>query len=301
MQSNKCPQCGFDLIPNANFCYNCGNPIEKTLPQDENLDQEVQSSTEDKLEGMSESQPEAKSQIILDTEPLEVDEEELGTVTDEIVDEAEGEEIIFGAQNDDNQQEAQETSTHSEEEMDIVANEESTDHHRRILGVPEWALYTGVLIAGIIAVVAIKINNEPQWVKSLFEVKTVAVDSSKTHPDSLKIVAPVVDTIVTEVVKEQSAEDSDMIKQTIAIEMPTRSGADTDTAYHVVITTIKDEEKAQRLAKESSYKDAYVISKDNKYSIAVFRSLKKDEAQLYMDSIVKKDHPDAWLYRGVVK
>ena len=301
MQSNKCPQCGFDLIPNANFCYNCGKPIEKTLPQDENLYQEVQSSTEDKLEGMSESHPEAKSQIILDTEPLEVDEEELGTVTDEIVDEAEGEEIIFGAQNDDNQQEAQETSTHSEEELDIVANEESTDHHRRILGVPEWALYTGVLIAGIIAVVAININNEPQWVKSLFEVKTVAVDSSKTHPDSLKIVAPVVDTVVTEIAKDQSEVDSNMIKQTPAIEMPSRSGADTDTAYHVVITTIKDEEKAQRLAKESSYKDAYVISKDDKHSIAVFRSIKKDEAQLYMDSIVKKDHPDAWLYRGVVK
>ena len=180
-------------------------------------------------------------------------------------------------------------------------NEESTDHHRRILGVPEWALYTGVLIAGIIAVVAIKINNEPQWVKSLFEVKTVAVDSSKTHPDSLKIVAPVVDTVVTEIAKDQSEVDSNMIKQTPAIEMPTRSGADTDTAYHVVITTIKDEEKAQRLAKESSYKDAYVISKDDKHSIAVFRSLKKADAQLYMDSIVKKDHPDAWLYRGVVK
>ena len=301
MQSNKCPQCGFDLIPNANFCYNCGKPIEKTLPQDENLDQEVQSITEDKLEGMSESQPEAKSQIILDTEPLDVDEEELGTVTDEIVDEAEGEEIIFGVQNDVNQYVDQNISTQSEEEQEIIAKEESTEHHRRILGMPEWALYTSVLIAGIIAVVAIKINNEPQWVKSLFEVKTVAVDSSKTHPDSLKIVVPVVDTVVPETVKEQSVVDSNMIKQTPAIEMPTSSGADTDTAYHVVITTIKDEEKAQRLAKESSYKDAYVISKDNKYSIAVFRSLKKADAQLYMDSIVKKDHPDAWLYRGVVK
>ena len=63
----------------------------------------------------------------------------------------------------------------------------------------------------------------------------------------------------------------------------------------------KDEEKAKKIAKESSYKDAYVISQDGKYRIAVFRSLKKEEAQIYMDSIIKKDHPDAWLFRGVVK
>ncbi len=298
MQSNKCPQCGFDLIPNANFCYNCGKPIEKTLPQDENLNQEAQLSA---VEQTSVSQNEVKSQIILDTEPLEVDEEESGADVDEIIAEDEGEEIIFGAQNNDNQHEAQEMSIHRVEEQGIIAKEESAEHHRRILGMPEWALYTGVLIAGIIAVVAIKIYNEPQWIKSLFEVKTVAVDSTPNQADTLKIVAPVVDTVVTEVAEEQSVVDSNKIKQAPTIELPSRSGADTDTAYHVVITTIKDEEKAKKIAKESSYKDAYVISQDGKYRIAVFRSLKKEEAQIYMDSIIKKDHPDAWLFRGVVK
>ena len=298
MQSNKCPQCGFDLIPNANFCYNCGKPIENTLPQEDDLSLEEAS---DDMEEKSELQREVKSQIILDTEPIDVDEDISETDIDEVFAEEEGEEIIFGAHNDDDKPEVQEISTQSIEEQEIIAKEDSIEHHRRILGVPEWALYTGVLIAGIITVVAIKIDNEPQWVKSLFEVKTVAVDSTQNPTDTLKIKTPAVDTVVTDVAQKHSVEDSGMIKQTPVFELPTRSGADTDTAYHVVITTIKDEEKAKRIAKESSYKDAYVISKDNKYSIAVFRSLKKADAQLYMDSIVKKEHPDAWLYHGVVK
>lgn len=298
MQSNKCPQCGFDLIPNANFCYNCGKPIERTLPQEENLSQDEAS---EDMEVKSEPQREVKTQIILDTEPIEIDEDISETDIAEAFAEEEGEEIIFGAHNDDDKSGVQEISTQSVEEQEIIAKEDSVEHHRKILGVPEWALYTGVLIAGIITVVAIKINNEPQWVKGLFEVKTIAVDSTQNQTDTQKIVVPVVDTVAAEVAKEQFVGDSDMIKQTPVFELPTRSGSDTDTAYHVVITTIKDKEKAQRVAKSSSYKDAYVISKDDKYSIAVFRSLKKADAQLYMDSIVKKEHPDAWLYHGVVK
>ena len=298
MQSNKCPQCGFDLIPNANFCYNCGKPIERTLPQEENLSQDEAS---EDMEVKSEPQREVKSQITLDTEPIEVDEDISETDIAEAFAEEEGEEIIFGAHNDDDKSGVQEISTQSVEEQEIIAKEDSVEHHRKILGVPEWALYTGVLIAGIITVVAIKINNEPQWVKGLFEVKTVAVDTTQNPTDTLKIEIPAVDTIVAEVAQNHLVEDSGMIKQMPVFELPTRSGADTDTAYHVVITTIKDKEKAQRVAKSSSYKDAYVISKDDKYSIAVFRSLKKADAQLYMDSIVKKEHPDAWLYHGVVK
>ena len=298
MQSNKCPQCGFDLIPNANFCYNCGKPIERTLPQEENLSQDEAS---EDMEVKSEPQREVKSQIILDTEPIEVDEDISETDIAETFAEEEGEEIIFGVHNDDDKSEVQEISTQSVEEQEIIAKEDSVEHHRKILGVPEWALYTGVLIVGIITVVAIKINNEPQWVKGLFEVKTVAVDSTQNPVDALKIETPAVDSIVAEVAQNHLVEDSGMIKQMPVFELPTRSGADTDTAYHVVITTIKDKEKAQRVAKSSSYKDAYVISKDDKYSIAVFRSLKKADAQLYMDSIVKKEHPDAWLYHGVVK
>ena len=298
MQSNKCPQCGFDLIPNANFCYNCGKPIERTLPQEENLSQDEAS---EDMEVKSEPQREVKSQITLDTEPIEVDEDISETDIAEAFAEEEGEEIIFGAHNDDDKSGVQEISTQSVEEQEIIAKEDSVEHHRKILGVPEWALYTGVLIAGIITVVAIKINNEPQWVKGLFEVKTVAVDTTQNPTDTLKIEIPAVDTIVAEVAQNHLVEDSGMIKQMPVFELLTRSGADTDTAYHVVITTIKDKEKAQRVAKSSSYKDAYVISKDDKYSIAVFRSLKKADAQLYMDSIVKKEHPDAWLYHGVVK
>ncbi len=301
MQSNKCPQCGFDLIPNANFCYNCGKPIEKISTKEENFSEESQSEAKEESVVKIESQSEVKSQIILDTEPIEDDGDMSEADTDEIVAEEEGEEIIFGAHNDDDKHETQEESIQSVEEQEVITKDESIEHHRRIFGVPEWALYTGVLIAGIITVVAIKINNEPQWIKNLFEVKTIAVDSTQNQTDTQKIVVPVVDTVAAEVAKEQLVGDSDMIKQTPVFELPTRSGSDTDTAYHVVITTIKDEEKAQRIVKESTYKDAYVISKDNKYSIAVFRSLKKADAQIYMDSIVKKDHPDAWLYRGVAK
>ena len=85
------------------------------------------------------------------------------------------------------------------------------------------------------------------------------------------------------------------------IEMPKQSGTDLDSAYHVIITTVSDSEKASEIAKSSSYKGAYVVNNGSKYSVAVFRSIKKADAKLYMDSIVKKDIPDAWLYHGVVK
>ena len=82
--------------------------------------------------------------------------------------------------------------------------------------------------------------------------------------------------------------------------LPKQSGSETDSAYHVIVAT-SDSVKAYDYAKTCSYKGAYVIKMGQKYSVAVFRSLKKEDALLYKDSVVVKTNPDAWIHKCTAK
>lgn len=174
-------------------------------------------------------------------------------------------------------------------------NQDQEENKIKILGIPEWAFYSALIIIGICIVVFMKIQ--------------AADDSSTEGADTTAVVVVQNDTIKNKegVLAEKSAPKQNAEKVTTEVKpqsktpLPKQSGTDTDSAYHVVITTLADSAKAAEVAKTCAYKGAYLIKNGKKQSVAVYRSLKKEEAKLYMDSIIKKDIPDAWLYHGVVK
>lgn len=307
MSSIKCPKCGFDSVSNANFCFNCGMALKNPMPPIEYAKEKKSQFEIDSVEGGNIIEETSTSQIIIDQEPLN----EVKVVEENLSSEMEDDQLKGDTECDaEEENKTDEVQLPSEETKidEEVAGEESmvnecAEKTHKILGIPEWAFYSSLLIIGVVVVIGIKVHNEPQWLENIFTINSVKSDSiveKNNEQDTVSIQK--IEAINDSVANIKNADiDTAPIKQDTALVLPSMSGRETDTAYHVVITTIKDEEKAKKIAKESSYKDAYVISQDGKYRIAVFRSLKKEEAQIYMDSIIKKDHPDAWLFRGVVK
>ena len=153
-------------------------------------------------------------------------------------------------------------------------------------------------MVGIVAILALKLTNttidgqNETTPTEIVKGDSIAADTTKTEAVDVEEINDKVEVSEPQpVAPAQNAETS----------LPKQSGLDTDSAYHVIISTIGDKAKADELAKTCAYKGAYVISSDGKNRIAVFRSLKKADAQLYLDSVVKKDVPDAWLYSGTAK
>lgn len=307
MSSIKCPKCGFDSISNANFCFNCGMALKNPMPPIEYAKEKKSQFEIDSVEDDNAIDETPISQIIIDQEPLN----EVKVVEENLSSEMEDDhlkdntECIAEEENeaDEVQLPSEETKINEEVTEEESLENEQTEKTYKIFGIPEWAFYSSLLIIGVVAVIGIKIHNEPQWLENIFTLNRVTTDSIVERNKEVDTVAiQEIEAINDSVANIKNVDiDTITVKQDTALVLPSMSGRETDTAYHVVITTIKDEEKAKKIAKESSYKDAYVISQDGKYRIAVFRSLKKEEAQIYMDSIIKKDHPDAWLFRGVVK
>lgn len=193
-------------------------------------------------------------------------------------------------------------SVNKEKDSDIQQSSQEQEEKRiKILGIPEWAFYSALIIIGICIVVFMKIQAVGDSTTEENDSTAVVVEQNDTIKkdaiDSVKVATLVKENKSTNNVKKDSAISNISAK----IEMPKQSGTDLDSAYHVIITTVSDGDKASEVAKTSSYKGAYVVNNGSKYSVAVYRSLKKEEAKLYMDSVVKKDIPDAWLYHGVVK
>lgn len=304
MSSIKCPKCGFDSISNANFCFNCGTALKSPMPPIEFAKTKKTQFEIDLVELENAVEETSASQIIIDQESLNDDKLLEENLSSEKEDDQLKDDCECDAEEENKEAEVQHTFEEVKDDEDIVAEEslenEQDEKTHKILGVPEWAFYSSLLIIGVVAVIGIKIYNEPQWLENIFTVNRVTTDSiveknNKVNTVAIQKIEDINDSVAN------VEKDTTLVRQDTALMLPNMSGSETDTAYHVVITTIKDEEKAQKMAKESIYKDAYVITQDGKCRIAVFRSLKKEEAQIYMDSIIKKDHPDAWLYRGVVK
>ena len=184
------------------------------------------------------------------------------------------------------------------EEYEESMSESDVEKTIKILGIPEWAFYTGLIIVGIVAILALKLTNttidgqNETTPTEIVKGDSIAADTTKTEAVDVEEINDKVEVSEPQpVAPAQNAETS----------LPKQSGLDTDSAYHVIISTIGDKAKADELAKTCAYKGAYVISSDGKNRIAVFRSLKKADAQYYLDSVVKKDVPDAWLYSGTAK
>ena len=341
MELKFCPICGFKLYPESNFCSNCGEPLSKYKEQNEatqpielSTSIEVEEAvveqfeienesftekeihplsideTDDLIQDADVSQPINKDEhsasvidrngesTIDDVEAFEesedvarpkVEEPEQEVFSEIVIDETQSEPISI----EQDQDEFEDKNECGETDQDI-----SEQKKVRILGIPEWAFYSALIIIGISVVVFVKLTSTNENIKN--EGATLIIEQNDTIKkdvvDSIKVETQIKDNDANKIEK-----DSAMPPPSAKIEMPKQSGTDLDSAYHVIITTVSDSEKASEIAKSSSYKGAYVVNNGSKYSVAVFRSIKKADAKLYMDSIVKKDIPDAWLYHGVVK
>lgn len=246
-----------------------------------------------------------KEDFMIEETPMESEavEEEKDDISDDLVETIEeAEEEIEMIEEPEEESEAIEEIIIGEESVkeEYVKETYSSEEEKtiKILGVPEWAFYTGLIVIGIVAILALKLTNT-----------TIDGQNETTPTEIVKGDSIAADTTKTEAVDVEERNDKVEVSepqpvapaQNTETSLPKQSGLDTDSAYHVIISTIGDKAKADELAKTCAYKGAYVISSDGKNRIAVFRSLKKADAQLYLDSVVKKDVPDAWLYSGTAK
>lgn len=341
MELKFCPICGFKLYPESNFCSNCGEPLSKYKEQNEatqpielstsieveeavveQFEIENESFTEKEIHPLSIDETDDLIQDADVSQPINKDEHSASVIdrngestidaveafeesedvaqpkvaeteqevfSEIVIDETQSEPISI----EQNQDEFEDKNECGETDQDI-----SEQKKVRILGIPEWAFYSALIIIGISVVVFVKLTSTNENIKN--EGATLIIEQNDTIKkdvvDSIKVETQIKDNDANKIEK-----DSAMPPPSAKIEMPKQSGTDLDSAYHVIITTVSDSEKASEIAKSSSYKGAYVVNNGSKYSVAVFRSIKKADAKLYMDSIVKKDIPDAWLYHGVVK
>ena len=335
-----CPNCGSKIFQDSNFCSNCGESLQKYKEQDEeNANAEI-AQIETEIEDVKEIETDvvvtdetktSSIDVALENEIIENDSEQeeeiipLPKKEDFMIEETPMESEAVEEEKEDISDDSVETIEEAEEEIEmieepeeeseaieeIIIGEESVKEESeesmsesddektiKILGVPEWAFYTGLIVIGIVAILALKLTNttidgqNETTPTEIVKGESIAADTTKTEAVDVEEINDKVEKSEPQpVAPAQNAETS----------LPKQSGLDTDSAYHVIISTIGDKAKADELAKTCAYKGAYVISSDGKNRIAVFRSLKKADAQLYLDSVVKKDVPDAWLYSGTAK
>lgn len=283
MTSIKCHNCGFDVDKDANFCSNCGYALKTPMPEIQYFNKSVSiptlenESVGDTLMSLDASPHKEAESVDEKTTSIKIEDEDSAELTSD---------VIAG---DDSEQ--AETSTVDEETSDGM----------KILGLSEGVFYTLLLAIGIVAVVLFKWFNDPQWLRGDSSAsQSIVTDTIKT--DSVLVEASEKAAI------EPVAHDTQAVMTTpnentsvAAFKMPKQSGAPTDTAYHVIITSLKDSAMAHEVASKSKYSGAYVISDDKLHKVAVFRSLKREDAQLYVDSVIKKDCSDAWIFHGTAK
>lgn len=282
-----------DVAPENEIIENYSEQDEEVLVEENALQEEEIIPLPKKEDFMIEETP-------MESEAVEEEKEDISDDSVETIEEAEEE--IEMIEEPEEESEAIEEIIIGEESVkeEYVKETYSSDEEKtiKILGVPEWAFYTGLIIVGIVAILALKLTNttidgqNETTPTEIVKGDSIAADTTKTEAIDVEEINDKVEVSEPQpVAPAQNAETS----------LPKQSGLDTDSAYHVIISTIGDKAKADELAKTCAYKGAYVISSDGKNRIAVFRSLKKADAQLYLDSVVKKDVPDAWLYSGTAK
>lgn len=283
MTSIKCHNCGFDVDKNANFCSNCGYALKDPMPEIQYFNKPTpiptpESESVDESSFSLDSSPlqEAKS-IDENTPSLQIEDEDSAELTSD---------VIVG---EESEQEA------------VSTVDEETPEGMKILGLSEGVFYTLLLAIGIVAIVLFKWFNDPQWLRGDSSAsQSVATDTIKA--DSVLVETSEKATIEPVAQDAQPVAPIPAEKASVAtFKIPQQSGTPTDTAYHVIITSLKDSARAQEVASKVKYSGAYIISDGKLHKVAVFRSLKREDAQLYVDSVIKKDYPDAWLFHGTAK
>ena len=282
-----------DVAPENEIIENDSEQDEEVLVEENSLQEEEIIPLPKKEDFMIEETP-------MESEAVEEEKEDISDDSVETIEEAE-EEIEMIEEPEEESEAIKEIIIDKEyvkEEPEESMSESDDEKTIKILGIPEWAFYTGLIVIGIVAILALKLTNT-----------TIDGQNETTPTEIVKGDSIAADTTKTEAVDVEEINDKVEVSEPQPVaptknaetSLPKQSGLDTDSAYHVIISTIGDKAKADELAKTCAYKGAYVISSDGKNRIAVFRSLKKADAQYYLDSVVKKDVPDAWLYSGTAK
>lgn len=308
MSAKVCPQCGFEIIKNANYCFNCGLALKFPMPEIKYLNTEV-SETE---EGIQEPSPTENENIVTSENPIielpensnetqpeeeqafqlpESDESETPEECEEPQpQESDDNDIIFGSGSHESVEESEQNESND--------NEDSAERKGiRILGMSEGVFYTTLLAIGISAVVVFKWINDPDWLRGSSNDDKPLIDTSVVNSPQKDTISDTTSNNITEI----SSLGITSIGTENVNTMPNPSGTDTDSAYHVIISALKDIEHARQVASSVKYPDTHIISDEKTHKVAVFRSLRKEDAKLYMDSVVKKDYPDAWLFHGTAK
>lgn len=168
--------------------------------------------------------------------------------------------------------------------------ENKVDKPRKILWIPEWAFCTMLLVAGIVAIVAIKFINDPSFY-NLCNFPFFNEDDTVSQIDGLnessKLSINIIDSVYdgTVYTPMMNALDVDSSKN--------------DTLYHVVVMTLRAIESAQKIVSSGRFSNAYILSDSTLHRIAVYNSINQTDAKHYLDSIVNKDCPGAWIFDEV--
>ncbi len=296
MSAKMCPQCGFEIIKNANYCFNCGLALKFPMPEIKYLNTEV-----------SETENEFKKPIPTGIENIDTPDNSIIELPDNDT-ETEGKQAFQSPDNDESatpedceEQQPQECdgddmnfeadnheSVKDSEQIESNDNEDSAERKGiRILGMSEGVFYTTLLAIGISAVVVFKWINDPDWLRASSNDDKPLIDTS--------IVNTLQKDAITDSTSNNVTEFSSLGNESTSIDtektnpIPNPSGTDSDSAYHVVISALKDIEHARQVASSVKYPDTHIISDEKIHKVAVFHSLRKEDAKLYMDSVVKKE------------
>lgn len=254
MSVKKCPTCGFEIIQDANYCFNCGVVLKDPMPEIVYLKEEPEEAPVEEIE-----QP----------------------ISEESVEDAieQQESFEFGAE--------EEQECASEEDDDDNEKIEDEEKTRRIFWMPEWAFYSILLIIGILGIVSYKFISDPSWADKLNFLKLEDKEEVVQAEDSN------VDKNLPASVTDAEYDDS--------VYTPLMNALDNDSTYHVVVMTLKSLESAQKIVDEGKYKNAYIVSDTTRYRIAVYNNPDKDNAQNYLNTVVRAEVPGAWVFHGPKK
>lgn len=261
---NKCSKCGFEVSQDANFCSNCGVALKDPMPEIVYLNETIEEPVEE-----IHSAIEVEEQIQL-VEENQVAEEKTESV------------IEIAEENNDN------------EPIEQIEEEKP----RRILWMPEWAFYSAILIIGIVGIVTYKFVNDPSWSQLCDLSAWYNDDDTVSQIDGLNESANLSVAIVDSVYEDSVYTP---LMNALDAKVPQQSSINSDSAYHVVVMTLKSLESAQKIVDGGRFENAYILSDSTLHRIAIYSSPIKEDAKHFLDSVANNGIPGAWVFHGLAK
>ncbi len=261
---NKCSKCGFEVSQDANFCSNCGVALKDPMPEIVYLNEAIDEPVE-----------EIHSAIEVEEEIQLVEEQQVAEEKTESV-------IEIAEENNDSEPIGQ-----TEEEKP-----------RRILWMPEWAFYSAILIIGIVGIVTYKFINDPSWSQLCDLSAWYNEDDTISQIDGLNESANLSVAIVDSVYEDSVYTP---LMNALDAKVPQQSSINSDSAYHVVVMTLKSLESAQKIVDGGRFENAYILSDSTLHRIAIYSSPIKEDAKHFLDSVANNGIPGAWVFHGLAK